>query len=486
MAVQTNTVNIAYSREETLGNLPASPSWKNVEPNDISTFGATITTVARAPISQNRQNQKGTTTDLDSSVEFPADLTIDSFLDFAEAYVFSTFSAIPGFEPSGVTASGYTVAAGGDLDEDTLVFARGYSSAANNGLKVVGAGSTTTNIAVTGLTVEASPPQGARVDVCGVRGASGDIEVDSDGNIISTTLDFTSLNLTPGQAIFVGGSATANQFSEAANRGIARVRVIETNKLTLDKRQQDYVADTGAGKEIDLYFGPFLRNVPTSHPLYQQISHHFELTYIGLDDLPTAYEYSKGNLASALALNMPLTDKATATFTFTGLDTDPPTATRATNADSATSPTRTSAFNTTADFARLRVEQLDGTGLTTCIKSLTLNLSNDVTPEKCLGTLGALFFGIANFVVNGEIQALFTDSRIAAAVRNNTTVTMDFALQNDDGTVHIDIPSMTLGGGDKEFPVNETVRINVTGEAFEDDFFGTSIGMTHFPFMPSL
>ena len=48
----------------------------------------------------------------------------------------------------------------------------------------------------------------------------------------------------------------------------------------------------------------------------------------------------------------------------------------------------------------------------------------------------------------------------------------------------LDVPSMTLGGGGREFPVNETVTINVTAQAFEDAALGTSVGMSFFPFLP--
>ena len=61
---------------------------------------------------------------------------------------------------------------------------------------------------------------------------------------------------------------------------------------------------------------------------------------------------------------------------------------------------------------------------------------------------------------------------------------MDFILRNNDGAFAIDIPSMTLGGGNRDFPVNETVTINTTGQAYQDDALGTSIGISIFPFLP--
>ena len=82
--VLTNNTTLSYAVEETLGVLPGSPTWFILEPNSIGTYGATITTVARSPVSQNRQRRKGTVTDLDSAVEWEGDLTLSHFVDFIQ------------------------------------------------------------------------------------------------------------------------------------------------------------------------------------------------------------------------------------------------------------------------------------------------------------------------------------------------------------------------------------------------------------------
>ncbi len=196
------------------------------------------------------------------------------------------------------------------------------------------------------------------------------------------------------------------------------------------------------------------------------------------------YEYSLGNLANTMAITLPLADKATVTFGFVGTDTQVATATRATNADTPTVTRQSGAFNTSADILRLRVQQVDETGLTTCFKDVTLTINNNVSPEKCLGTLGAVFMNTGNFEVDLEGQILFTDEAVATAVRENETVTLDLLLKNDDGAIGIDLPSLTLGGGDKEFPVNESVLMNLVGQAFGDATLDTSIGISMFPIVP--
>jgi len=484
--VSTNTTSLAYAFEESLGVLPASPSWKRLEPNTPNTFGANVTTVARSPISINRQRRKGTVTDLDSAVEFDADLTLDSVEDFMSSFMFANFQGVAVFVPTAVTTGGYTVDAGGDLIENALIFARGYLNDANNGLKVVGSGSTATNIVTTGLVNEPTPPATSNLEVAGVQGTAGDIEMNSDGNLTSTTLDFTTIGLVVGQFIKIGGSTTATQFAnEAANNGFARVRAVAANLITLDKPSATFAVDDGAGQTIQLLFGRFLRNVAVDDSNYAENSIQFEQTLPGLGPSnETMYSYAKGNYANQAVLNVPLTDKATVTFGFVGTDTDPPTQTRATNAATPQASFKTSALNTSADIARLRIALADETGLSTAFKSITLTINNNVSPEKVLGQLGALFMNVGQLEIDIEAQLLFTNAEVINAIRNNETVSLDLGFKNDDGGVYFDVASATLGGGDREFPVNETVLINTTVQAFGDVDLGYSLAMTVFPYLP--
>lgn len=496
--VSTNTVSLAYAIEASLGVLPGSPVWKLVEPNTISTFGPDISTVSRNPISKNRQRQKGTITDLDSAAEFEADLTMEHFIDFAEGFCFASFAGPIKFGPmetDGVTAvtgaDSFTVDANGDLVAGQLVYARGFTNSANNGLHVVDTGSTGTNLVVTStLVAEASPPANATVEVCGVQGATADITVTAGGDLASTVLDFTTLDLTVGQAIWVGGVADATRFgtgaSPADERGFARITAIAANLLTLDKKATTWTTNAGTGKTIHIYFGKFLRNVSVDDADYIERSFQFEGAYPDLVSVGTdGYEYSVGNYCNQMDINLPLTDKATVTFGFVGTDTEPATGTRKAGAATPIEPKQTVAFNTSSDIARLRITEVDETGLTTYFKNLTLTLNNNVSPEKVLGTLGAAFMNTGNFDVDVDTTCLFTNTGVTEAIRNNTTVTLDFSIRNDDGGLFFDIPACTIGGGGKEFPENESVTISTPAMAFSDPTLGTSIGISQFGYLPA-
>lgn len=490
--VLTNNTSLAYAIEGSLGVAPTS-GWKKLEPNTIGKYGAEITTVAREPISNLRQRRKGTVVDLDSSVEFVGDYTVEHLTDFIEGFCFATANGLRSvFRPTAVTSTQYTVPASGDVAQNVLLYARGFTVPGNNGLHVVSASSTGTALKASGLATESSPPANAIVEVCGFRGAAGDLEIDASGNLISTSLNFSTLGLTVGQSIWIGGDSS-HRFFTPANRGFARIDLIENNKLTLGKTSTTFVVDdgtdTGSGGtnvSIDIFFGQFIRNVAVDDGDYIERSIHFELMYPDLDN-PSGdmYEYAKGNYCNTMEFDLPLSNKATLSFGFIGTDAQPPTASRATGASSALLPLRTTALNTSADIARLRIQEVDETGLTTDFKSLKLTLNNNVSPEKVLSTLGARYMNTGNFFVDIEADLLFTNADVATAIRDNTTVTMDFAVRNDDGAMLVDIPSMTLGDGSRDFPLNESVRIKTTGQAFRDTTLGTSVGISLFPYVPA-
>lgn len=501
--ILTNNTSLSYSIETALG--VAGTAWSLLEPNEIGTFGTEITTVARDPISKNRQRRKGTVTDLDSAVEFAHDLTLSAFDDFVEGFVFA--SAINGnleFVGSAATGTGFTVAAlsadqAGKLQYEaaglaSLVFARGYVQPANNGLKVLGADAAAagTLLTVSGLVAE-TPPTNAVVEIAGIRAQTGDLALAVSGtvgtltsgnNSATSSIDFTTLGLAVGQFIHIGGLATGQQFTEGY--GFGRITSIAADTLTLDKLGENVAASTGTGMTVDLLFGQFIRNVPVDNADFLERSFQFELESPNLmAGGASGYEYSVGNLCDSMQIELPLANKATIAFGFIGTDTEVPTITRKAGAAAALDPSKTGAFNTSADILRLRVSDVDEAGLTTDFKSVTITFNNNVSPEKVLGQLGAKYMNTGNFEVDIEAQILFTNADVIARIRENTTVSMDFCVRNDDGAIYFDVPSMTLGGGERELPRNESVMLNLTGEAFGDPILKTSLSVSRFPIVPS-
>ncbi len=498
---QTKTNNFslqyAFEDESVPGTLPLTPIWKLLEPNGIPQYGVEIDTVERTPISKRRQRRKGKISDLSSTVEIEHDVTLDPLEDFASAFLVADWQGTPPQPILSCDADSFTTANNGvTMPVGSLVHVRGMVNPANNGVHIVNGSPSATDTPVSTSLVAETAPATAVIERAGIRAAAGDLQIDSAGNLISTTLNFTSLPLQPGQTIWIGGLAPANQFFQQANAGTnfgyARILILTANKLTLDHKTSVFVTDdgtsTGSGgtaRAIDLFFGRFLRNVDVDSPAYAERPIHFEGAY---DNLlaggATGYEYAIGNFANELTLTLPETDKATMTFGFIGINTEEITNSRKTGAAAALNPIRTDSFSTSTDIARIRVMEADENGLGTCFKNLSITFQNNVEPEKCLGTLGSPFINLGNFFVNMEATLMFTEAEVITAIKENDTISMDFAIDNDDGAVHFDIPAMTLGGGAREFPVNRSITVSLTGEAFGDTVFDASMLVSLFPFVP--
>lgn len=505
--VLTNGVSLSVAREASLGVLPASPAWFELEPNGISAWGTTIAKEARSPISRARSRRKGVVTDLDSTVEFEGDLTLTHLRKFAEAFLFARAVGGDVYEPTAATSTGYTVAAltaaqAGRLLYTTsgtgavsLVAAFGFVDKANNGVKPVSAAHSTgaTEIKVAGNVAETAPSgEIVEVAICGVRGAAGDLKIDASGDLISTALNFTALGLSIGQVIHIGGTSAENQFFNKANFGFARIEAISASKIALEKRDSVFVADdgtsTGSGGtalRIDILFGQFVRNVPVGHSDYVEISHQFELASPNLmNGGATGYEYSLGNYADALSISIPLSGKATMTFGFVGTDTTKPDAARASGASAAKSGGQTEAFGSASDIARLRIQDVDEAGLTTDFKSVNFTLTNNVAGEKVIAKLGPKYLNAGNLECDVEAQVLFTNPDVIERIRCNRTVGLDWVVRNGDGGAAFDLPTGTLGGGNREFPENQSVLINTPFAAHEEGSPGFSCGISFFPALP--
>lgn len=503
--VQTNTISESYAREATPGVLPGTPDWRQLEPNTIGNFGSDFKTLARTPITKSRQNRQGAVSDVDSAVEIDADLTMSSFFDFLESFAYAVAVGPDRYNPTASTATGFTVPAlsaaqAGRLKYGvgaarSLLYARGFGLAANNGLKLLNAAAvaTDTEIKVAGLTAETPPATNVvELAIAGVRGAPGDLKINAGGHLTSIVLDFTTLGLSVGQSIWVGGVDVANQFFNTANTGFARIVSIAANLITLEKRSQAFVlddgTDTGAGGaniSIDILFGQFIRNVDVDHADYREITNQFELVSPNLmTGGATGYEYSLGCYANEMSVAVPLTQKATVKFGFVALSSTNPSTVRASGAANAKVPAATQAFGTSSDIARLRVADVDESGLSTDFKSMTISIKNNVSGEKVLGTLGPKYVNAGNLDVSIDAELIFTNPLVINRVRNGTRIGFDCALNNGDGGFLFDIPSGMLSGGKRNYKTNESVTVQFKVEAFRDAALGTSFSASVFPVLP--
>lgn len=484
-AVDTNSISLAICKETTPGEIPSGGAKAEyLEPNGIPDFGGSITTTARAPISANRQQRKGTITDFSSTVSVEQDLTVSSFLAVIDGAVLSEWQGVPALKNVTVGANKITLEEALDfaLPVNTLLYFSGFQNAV--GLKkLTGAFSKGgTELTVDGLTAEATK---GTVFVVGYEAAQGDITSGTD-RLLSTTLDFTTLPLFKGSAIYVGGETASNSFDTGIS-GLARVRGIEAHTLYLDKLDKEGEEDSAVNKTIRIFFGQFLRNVPVSDELFKEHSYSMEVTYPGIVDkeegVADGYEYSYGNKINTVEIGMSVNDKATLNFTTFGTDTDPVTETS--KGWEISNPKYTEAFSTPSDFLRLRVQGADEEGLTSFFKDTTISINNNISAENVLAKLGPAFTNLGMLQVSLSGNIVFTNPKVTEKIRNNCTCSADLCLSNNDGSIYLDLPRISLSDGAKDFAVNEKVKLSLSGESFVDDEFDYSVGFTFFPYLPT-
>jgi len=532
----TNNFGLQYAVQSSLDTLGGSPTWYEVEPNGSIVFNSPNDKVARNPISKRRSRRKGAVVDTNPAVSFEDDYTISAVLDRAPGAFFSSFvNADTVFEGVDATSSGYTVPAATAAQAAkfqwvsggmaTLVYAKGYATTANNGLKALTAdlASSGTTITVSGNSAETAPTN-AMVSLCGIRAEDGDLAMTvssgvgtltSGNNSATNNIDFTTLGLTVGQMIHVGGTTSTNQPASAASTptyGFARVTAIAAGSLTLDKLDPgnsdpdrlrpalvafDGTDDNAGGTNlaIDLLFGRYIRNVAVDDSDYGQSYYQFEAGYDNLYETtpptpvasPDGFEYLTNGLTDVWGVSFGTGDKVTQSWELIGsrIETIVDNASRKTNATTPISPLLTAPFNTSTQCARLRITDIDETGLTTDFKDWSLTIDNEVSGEKVQCYEGNKYLNAGNFLVDVEATVLFTSPTVVARIRGNTEVTMEFIHENEDGALAWDLPSMTLGDGAKDFPVNESINLSLTGEAYEGDTFSQTLSLSVFPVTPT-
>ena len=499
--IDSNIVGLSYAEEETIKTLPTTPTWYLLEPNSYTDFGAEVKVTPRMPINSSRQRQKGVVTDLDASGGFQQDLTFDGLTRLLQGVFFADIREHPTTAPmnstavtiTGVTASSDTYAAAAGLDvfaADDIVYASGFTSAANNGLQVVVSAGATALVVGDGLADE-TPPAAAKIVTVGHQFASGTLEVDTTTgtwprlNRASGSKDFTDFGLTPGEWIYVGGDSAATLFATAACNGWMRVRSVAAAYIEIDKSAGTLVADAGTSKTIQVFMGDVLKNETSPVRRTYQIERS-----LGEDDNGTMSEYLIGAVPSEFTLNVKQGEILTCDVSFIGCDVEHRDGTTEVKSGTRPALVTTDAFNATSDVSRIEMSLVtEGTSnassLFAFLTDLTIKVNNSISAEKAVATLGAFGVTAGDFVVNGDVSVYFADTTSVAAIRANSDVTIDAILVKENKGVTIDMPLITLGDGRLKVEKDKAVTLPLNMEAAESDL-GHTLAMGFFSYLPTV
>lgn len=504
---ESNLTSIRYAVESSQGVLPGSPEWVLLEPNTEPRFGVELTTVERNVIDDDRMTDPGSIVDKNPGVQIEQDFTLDNQMVPLQSFMFAALSGKGQVAAiTGVTAADDTFARGSGLDifaADDLVLARGFSEPANNGLHLVSSAASGA-LVVTSALVDETPPAGATLTKVGHQYAAADVTVDASGarpKLVTAAGDFRDLDLEVGEAIYVGGDATANQFATAANNGEKRVFAVaaDGSEIELDESFADMVTDASAtGKSIRIFVGFNLKN--------KKPGDGFARTFIQLERtlgapdeaLPAQIqsEYVVGAIGSEYALEVPAQNKVTSTMTFLGQSYETRDGATGVKSGTRTDLLPSDAINTSSDMKKLIVSPLPTadeapTPLFGLIREMSLNVNDNIGRRTALGVVGAARFGVGQFHVTGSLNAYFVAVDSLDSIQNYDKFTIHgfFATAANSG-FSFDMPVVTLKTDGADVANNEDVMLQCDFTAHNgrtyDSSFDHALCWTFFPYLPTL
>ena len=438
-----NRVRHAKVRETAFGVIPTSPAMQDLRVTS-STLQPNIDAVQSQELRTDRQIPDLTTVAIKASGDLAFELSFSAIDQWFEEVLQGTWTNKPvitntgaGTPISALSTTTATVASGGAAFlANALVQTSGFALAANNLIGVVASSTATTVVfPASTFTADASPQTGATLRNVGQAGASGDIVATSTG-LTSTSLNFTTLGISAGDWIKIGGTLTASQFATGANNAFVRVTSVAANALGLDNLPTGWAADAGTGKTIWIWFGDTVTNGTNL------ITSTIERTYT--DQTTPVYEYYTGSATDKLSLNLTASQIITGSVSVVSQSANY-TTTRTSGATDLTPPTY-SVLNATSHFGRIGYGGATDVG-PDYIMSATIDIANNIQPSFALGALGAVALANGDFNVSGSLNAYFGDASMISTLLTNTATAVNFRIGNtigNDETYVIDLPQVKL------------------------------------------
>lgn len=502
--IDSNSTGLRFAEEECLKELPVSPVWHQLEPNSYSDFGGEVVTTARAPISDTRQREKGAVTDLNASGGFNQDFTQNNSTRILQGFMMHDIIDLKKTNPMNAAQIAITNVATVDNSfnaasgltgflANTLIAARGFANAANNGLHKVAAASVAGKVTTTSVLVaDAAPNAGASIATVGYEFASGSVAMLAPVGAfprlsrVSGSVDFTTLPIEAGAWVFLGGDTLATQLG--VNIGFARVNAIGTDFIEFDKVDFTATAEAGTGKTAQIFFSDRLRNAKTKAELKEK-SYQLERT-LGEDTNGPQAEYITGAQANELTINLQTADKINMDLGFVACDSEVRDGSQGLKAGARPTLETMDMYNTSSDVKRINLGAVSATDakpipLFAFAQDATITINNNISAAKALGVLGAMATSAGTFEVGGSITAYFATVAAIKAVRDNASLTMDMALVKNNAGMVIDLPLLTLGSSGPTVAQDEPITIGLDQQAARGKF-GYTIMIGVFNYLPNV
>lgn len=432
--------------------------------------------------------------------------TLSELEEFLPGVMTSTFTnSDTVFSAVNVTGTGYTIpsataaqatkfqyTAGGPI---SLFYAQNYNTDANNGLKAIGAdvAAAATEIQVSGLTAETAPAD-ALLEMAGIRAETGDLAVVVSGNTATLTsgnnsstnpIDFTTLGLTVGQTLFIGGVTAANQFS--GGKGLGTIESIVAGTIVLKNFRGGLVTDAGTAQQIDLLYGRFLRNVNVDSSEFKEWYWSAEIAYEraslgGSND----YEYYGDCTINEVKLDVTAGQlkKLDVAF-FSSLYTAPST-TRKTGPSSATEPPKKNVSSAGIDAFGVLIEDKSGNWVSTNMLSCEISISRELVKTNVVGTLGPKYILASKFNAMVNLDVVYEDPAMLGTIFSTSpTISFSQLIRMGAGGFAVTVIKATTELKDRTLESGKPISLKLDGQSLRDSKKGHSMGFSIFPVLPT-
>ena len=473
-----NLTGLYIAEEDTPGKLPATPVWIEREPNSYSDFGGAYETTTRTHISHDRQTGRGEISDNNPTGGFAEDFTPTNMVDLMQGFLFADAREKPTTAPlngaavvvTSTTANQFHAANGLDRFKlGDIILVEGFGDENNNGINVVTAAGAAAVTVASPLEVEADAPDGARLTVVGREFAAGDLTIavtDSHVILTSAAVDMTTLGLTPGEFIVVGGDDAVTRFADAGDNApfYGRVDIIEDDRVMLDKTTGVQVTNNGAGKSIQVFFGTVIRN-EADCTLIKKRTYTLERQYGCGDDAEA--EYVGGAAANQLTITVPTPGgdaKVTTSLAFIASTSYERTAEEGVLAGTRIAALNEPVFKPGLDVYQHRLAVVDGvtlnpTPLVGYNSEATITITNNLAGNKAIEVFGNASINVGTFGVSGSMTSYFPGVIAARRVRQGADLTWHLIMTKANKAVVLDMDSVGVGNARATVEANAPVRL---------------------------
>lgn len=417
----TNKVAISLNEESTWGETPTSVTMAQTRFTGESLSYAKQTVVSETIRDDRMRDQValvGFNTEGDVEFEFVA-FDYDSWLEGA---LYGTWTGINTKTASTIssTATGFSDSGTGlaGFAPGSYIYVSGFANKAlNRRYRVVSA---TASAIVTDPAPAATAAAGPAVKLSGttvaITTATTTLTATISGNKLtfggSTGFDPAAAGIVPGQYIALGG------FSTQANNGVKRVTDVSATELTFDTAFTNETISSGTTITMT---GRILRNGVVNR------SYHIQKAFTDVNQFMSFTGMRVGSCSMELTAN----EIVTGSFSFMGKAAE-----RATSSFASTTvPTNTSPVITAS--AHVGNIKQNGVAIPAGIRSLSLEIENNLRIQSQIGALAAYGIGSGFMDITGSIEVYFEDSTMFDQLINHTATELSFQMRDDRGNIYV-------------------------------------------------